>query len=222
MSVMDLTASVGLELVQLEAFAVLYENLNDALEQSQARGDAVEARLEELFGEAPDPVVLELVDKTPRASDPGGNFYLGHRASLINAPIEQYPNVSVVADDITPDPLLDFDQGSAYRDRLRIEFMVKSIVGEDEVNKRVQRMLDAINAVMMSNRSLNGVVPEGLTLSRGFIGNVFPREAQTSYGDRWFWQGGRLDYVVTKVGADPSPASGGNFFRGADIGIDQP
>lgn len=213
----DYSIGTGLETVQIEAFAVLFRDLNTALAQIEAIGQNVrDARISEIIGSPVPATTLEQVDSTPRIDSPGGNFYLGHRASLINAPITQYPNVSVISDDSTNFPAAEWDQGNAFRNRLRVEIMVKSEAGEDEVNKRVQRMTDAVNAALMASRDLTGAVGGELTMTRTFIGNVFPRKADTSYGENWYWQGARLDYSITKVAADPSPFNGDFYAAGID------
>jgi len=49
----------------------------------------------------------------------------------------------------------------------------------------------------LDNRTLNNTVPK-LNAPRQTIGDVFVRREKTNIGDRWFWQGGSLEYVVSK------------------------
>jgi hypothetical protein len=228
---LDLSLRSGLEVVQTEALVVLYEQLNDALTDMEIHCAHADGLLADRLGVDVPTLTLEPIDQTPRLDSPFGNFYIGHRPSLIDAPIEHYPNVCVIADRF--DPIGGFDQGTDVLDRLRIEIMVKSLDGEESVNKRIVRTADAVLAVIQANTTLNGTVAGLEDQQRGFIGAVFPRESQTSYGSRWYWQGARLDFTVRKTGAHSSGLSGGflrtassSAFSGLDIdqsvSIDQP
>jgi hypothetical protein len=127
------------------------------------------------------------------------NFYAGTIPSLINSPIEKYPNVCTICYISNPPNSTD-DVGELYSDVLAIEVMVKSINSEEEVNSRIQKTLDAVNLVFMDsleNRTLNNTIPM-LNAPRMTIGDVFVRREKTNVGDRWYWQGGSLEYIVNK------------------------
>jgi small nuclear ribonucleoprotein (snRNP)-like protein len=137
---------------------------------------------------------------------------------LIKAPIEKYPNVAVDADRAGSSTNNSLDQATTYGISLYVEFMVKSVKGPEEASARAQRMLDAINICIMSNRTLRGTIQELDDAPTAQLSDVFTRREKTSYGNEWFWRGGRLEYVPKKVAAMPS----GDFLRSASISaIDQ-
>lgn len=216
MTTMVNSPTLGMERIAREAMIVLLETLNDEIPNQDALWAPLDQDLATLRGIAYVPIVLE-----PVADD---NFYVGHRPSLIDAPVDKYPNVSVMADRAGQAPFDEVDQMDAYSIRMWVEVMVKSARDEEEVNARIQRMADAVNICMMSNPTLRGVV-------NGFDGppdvqftEVFPRKERTSYGPEWMWQGARVEYAVIKEAAMPSgsfsrPAGSAPTMLGA--GIDQ-
>ena len=68
------------------------------------------------------------------------NFHAGTIPSLINAPIENYPNLCTICYLANP-PASSDDEGELYSDTLAIEVMVKSVKSEEEVNSRIQKTL---------------------------------------------------------------------------------
>ena len=169
--------------------------------------DTSDAEIALLRGQDYVPTVLEPVEPV--------NFYEGHRPSLINATIEKYPNCSVMANQATPAALDLIDQADAYRCNLFVELMVKTIDNEETVNRRVQRMAEAVNITMMSDQSLGGVVTAFDGPPVVVVGDVFVRKEKTSYGAEWLWQGARLEYVVRKEASRPS--SNGAVLPAFDI-----
>jgi hypothetical protein len=212
----DFSNSTGLEALQTAALVLMHDQINDAIADAEAAGQARDAALGERLGIEMPEIELERVDLTPHGSSPTGNIYFGHRPSLINADINGYPNIAIIADRF--DPLGGgIDQGYDLLDRLRIEIMVKGLGenGEELVNRRIQRTMDAVNAVVQSNPTLGGTVQGLEEQSRGFIGNVFPRKAETSYGTVWYWQGAQLNYAVRKTSVLSSNASPEPLLAGA-------
>lgn len=196
---------LGLERIQREAFLVLYNNLNQELAILQTAWTTLDQQLSTATGRDFNAITLEAVEEY--------NFHMGHRPSLIEAPIARYPNVSVMAYQSRVDGVTQIDQMVQLSDRLFIECMVKSpqydtttveasdgqIEAERVVNARIQRMTDAVNNVIQNNRSLNGVVQEISQVPNVIISDVFPRAEKTSYGPMWLWQGSRLEYEVSKL-----------------------
>ena len=207
MSVIDLTADLGLEMIQREAFIVLVQNINTAIAEQEAIWDERDEELATILDAPKVETNLEMVEKQ--------NFYQGHHPSLIEAELDRFPNVCVISDRADPGPG-NLDQVTVYRDRLVVEVMVKSEINEGEVNRRVHRTTSAVNAVLQANRTLNGRVQEIAETPRAFITDVVGRKAQTSYGAQWYWQGSRLEYVVQKEAVMP-PSSTGAFMAGASI-----
>jgi hypothetical protein len=187
----------GSERVAREAVIVLLETLNDTIPDLDSEWAPLDEELATLRGVDYVPIELEPLETE--------NFYLGHRPSLIEADVDKYPNVSVMADRVGASSGNDVDQATDYDISLWVEVMVKSLDSEEEVNARVQRLADAANRCMMSNRTLRGVVSE--------ISDVFVRKEKTAYGKKWFWQGARLQYTVEKQAAMPS----GDFLRPAGM-----
>ena len=187
---------IGIEPIQRAAFRQLFAGLNSALAQMALFMDLSDHEIATLQGQTYEPTVLEPVEPA--------NFYEGHRPSLINAPIDKYPNCSVMANQATPAPADFIDQADAYRCNLFVEVMAKTIDSEEVVNRRVQRMAEAVNITMMVDQSLGGVVTSFDSPPVVVVGDVFVRKEKTSYGAEWLWQGARLEYAVRKEAARPS------------------
>src|SRR4051794_38356702 len=146
------TTEIGMERIAREGLIVLIETLNDELPNQDAKWAPLDEELATLRGVPYEPIVNELV--APE------NFYPGHRPSLIKAPIDKYPNVSVMADRAGQAQDDNIDQISIYNDALVIELMAKSSTSEEEVNSLARRMAEAVNICLMSSRTLRGVVNE--------------------------------------------------------------
>jgi hypothetical protein len=220
---------LGLERIQREAFLVLFKKLNEELALLGSAWSTLDQQLAIETGRDFAPIALEAVEDF--------NFHMGHRPSLIEAPIGRYPNVSVMAYQSRVDAAPQVDQMIQMSDRLFIECMVKSphyettedeasdgqIEAERVVNARIQRMTDAVNNVIQSNRTLNGTTQEIMQVPNVLISDVFPRAERTSYGPMWLWQGSRLEYEVTKLSHLDEDASilGSGFVRREGLNIDQ-
>lgn len=198
---------IGIEPIQRAAFKQLYDGLNGAISQMALFMDQSDAEIATLRGAVYEPTVLEPVDPA--------NFYEGHRPSLINAAIDKYPNCSVMANQATPATLDLIDQADAYRCNLFVEVMAKTTDSEEVVNRRAQRMAEAVNITMMADQSLGGVVTAFDGPPVVVVGDVFTRKEKTSYGAEWLWQGARLEYAVRKEAARPS--SNGAVLPAFDI-----
>lgn len=210
MTTIDGSARIGLAEVARAAFVVLTQTVNEAIEQENEHWVPLDEKLAEFRGIDYSEILIEEVGKE--------NFYLGHNPSLIEAPLEKYPNVAVDSDRAGSSGSDDLDQGSMFGNFLYIEFMVKSEKSEEEVSARAMRMLDAINSCMMANRTLGGTAHELSDTPTAQLSDVFVRDAETRYGDRWYWRGGRIEYTITKLSMIPA----GSGLTAADFaGIDQ-
>jgi hypothetical protein len=187
---------IGIEAIQRAAFVQLYHGLNDAIGRANAFMSHSDQEIAVLTSREYFETNLESVDES--------NFYEGHRPSLINAPIDRYPNCSVMVNQATPAALDLVDQADAYRCNLFVEVMVKGIEDEEEVNRRVHRMVEAANMVMMSDQTLGGVVNSFDAPPVAIIGDLFTRKEKTSYGSQWLWQGARVEYGIRKEASRPS------------------
>lgn len=204
---------LGLEAIQRELFIVLFDQLNGAIDQIAEFMNPRDEGLAAHLGRDYEPTVVEHIENP--------NFYEGHRPSLIDAPIANYPNLATWAVRTTPTPdsaLLD--QMSVSRSLLYVEIMCRSDKDEGEANRRLLRTLEAVNLVVVSNPTLNGVVNEADSEPSVTISEMFTKKERSAYGPHWFWQGARLEYAVRKESAMPSSSSG-SIFRTAqpDSGI---
>lgn len=220
---------LGLERIQRESFLVLFKKLNEEIGILESAWTTLDNQLAVETGRDFDPISLERVEDF--------NFHMGHRPSLIEAPIQRYPNVSVMAYQVRPEGVNQIDQMAQSLDRLFIEIMVKSpqyetstteatagqVEAERIVNARIQRMTDAVNNVIQSNRTLNGMVQEIIGIPSVIISDVFPRATNTTYGQPWLWQGSRLEYEVSKLShLDENAATlVSGFVRREGLNIDQ-
>lgn len=188
---MELSTRLGNELIQRKAIIVLYEHLNNKIAEMSSTWSSEDDDFWTALDRGNEDWFVEPIEDF--------NFYAGTIPSLINAPVENYPNVCAICYLGTPPNSFD-DDGELYNHTLAIEVMVKSLTSEQEVNSRIQKTLDAIHLTFMDtleNRTLNNTIPK-LNAPTSSVGDVFVRRENTSYGDRWYWQGGVLTYTVAK------------------------
>lgn len=202
---MDMS-EVQLERLTRAALLLLFENLNteiDAQNTAWAGG-----------GELDDPAFWVALNRTNPVIQAehiaDENFYPGHVPSLIDAPVEKYPNISVMAYQADPLAAQD-DWADQFSVKVAVEIMVKAISTTDDrsdpdadaaaaeaVNMRCHRTLAAVKAVMQApeGRNFRGLVPKVGNTPAMLVTNVFVRHEEKGRGLRWFWQGARLDFTV--------------------------
>ena len=201
---MNFNSSTGLEQAQRAAFLVLFDHLNDAIGFVESNWAASDQEFNIHVGLPPQGLVLERIEDQ--------NFYEGHRPSLIQAPIEKYPNLCVWGVRSLPgDESPDSDHTDIWNNLIYVEIMCKSVVDEGEVNKRTSRTAEAVHLVMINNPTLGGVMSGLDSEVNVSMSDVFIRRENTSYGSVWFWQGARLEYVVRKDAVLPSSRPGPDF-----------
>lgn len=197
--------TLGLEDISMAASLVLVARLNDAIADFESEMEPMDIMMDEARGRQHTPVEIERVDVAR-------NLHVGSSPSLIIdetgwlPPLTDWPAVSVMAYRANPSSGdSSFDHGASYANALFVEAFVKA--GPDagaperrvEVcNKRIWRTLEAINRVLMSDSTLGGVI-NGLDSPTAVISEAFARE-EDDLGSQtlWFWQAGRVDYVVNK------------------------
>jgi len=197
---MQYTGRLSMELVQRQALMVLFDGLNSMISSMNATWASEDDALMAHLGRGNATWTVEQIANE--------NFYPGTIPSLINAPIEKYPNVCVVC--YTADPKLSSDDtGENYTHVMAVEIMVKSgtfdsnapltdgLFHEQEVNSRIHKTLDAAHLTLLTNRHLNNTIPE-LPAPRVTVGDLFVRREQQGQGNRWYWQGGSLIYDLDK------------------------
>lgn len=188
--VVDLSQNTNLEGIGRAAFVMLHDGLNDEIAAQNTLWASRDTAFFAEIGRGPRVIELE-----PVKND---NFVIGHKPSLMNAPITAYPNVTVMAYQAAPIAGQGFDHEDNYNVRLFVELMVKSERDEEEVNARTHRMADAVVNVLSADRTLGGTVTEMATPATVELSDVFIRAEERGRGTRWFWQGARLDYIVRK------------------------
>lgn len=193
---MDLTNDLGLEKIQRQALLVLAQNLNAKIASLSSTWTTETNDFYTALSRTNPGITIESI--------PLENFIPGSIPSLINAPVENYPNVTCIAYSSRPKRSND-DTGENYTVQLSVEVMVKSDnfdedfshFGEEQVNSRIQKTLEAIHSVFLDDPTLGNTVI-GLGPPSPDVGDVFVRRAEKSMGKRWFWQGGKLEFVVDK------------------------
>ena len=142
---------------------------------------------------------------------PPERMYLGHVPSLITADINLYPNISVMPFISRPggDQSIDLYHGNVAT--VFIEILAKAgpypandespAVGEDLVNRRTQRITDAVVAVLNRNPTLNGLVARIPTPPSVEISDVFGKHQERDRGPRYWWQGSRIEHRVERLQA---------------------
>lgn len=192
---LDLSQSFGLERITREAYILLFRNLNDELARVEEHWEPLDVEFDAIRGKEYEPRYLERLEPE--------NFHPGYVPTLVeeDTPIAAYPAVSVMAYRAQPSGPDELDQVSAYRDALYIEALVKAspVEGEEICNSRAWRVADAINNVVMSDRTLNGTVLEVQSSPTCSISDCFTKAPNAeAYGQDWFWQGARIEYGITK------------------------
>lgn len=190
---------LGLEQIARQTLMILYANINSAIAAVNTLWDARDSAFYTALGRTDPSHTVETV--APE------NFYVGHVPSLIDAPVTKYPNVAVMASESRPGGSTD-DNAELRPTTVAVELMVKSeavppekeFVAQLEVNARILRFVEAAHAVLIDgqNRTLGGTVPAFAAAPTVTISDAFVRREEKSRGDRWFWQGARMEYIVDK------------------------
>lgn len=179
----------GLELLERNAFTNLFASINTELISVSNHWLTLDQSLAALRGETFASCILETF--------PNQNFHLGHRPSLLTAPVSDYPNISCMGYDSSPDAE-QFDQYDKSVLRLYLEIMVKGTEedGEETVNRRIKRTTEAAINVLGRDRSFGREFPEMQKPARVTIGDLFVRREEKSRGDIFLWQGSRVEYSI--------------------------
>lgn len=188
----------NLEPLQRALLLQLKANVNDKLDELNEFWKPKDEELAAALG-------YEYVDST---CEHIAVFSDGHRPSFIDAPIENYPNISVMAYHAEPSPE-QFDQADSYSNTAFVELIVKSQTFEDDdlkvredaetvVNRRVQRTADAVQRSVSLDPTLGGTIftlqnPPTVDITDVFI----RREDVKKGGDKWAWQLARLEWKAT-------------------------
>lgn len=203
--------TLGLEQIQRAALYIFYKEFNNTL----AHVEAAWADSDEAFATAMgrDPVVVDL------PAIPDDHFHEGHRPSLINAPVENYPALSVM---VLSGRRIETasDHTETYVNNLIVEMFVctegEGETAETVIERRAHRYAEAAEVLMSANPTLANTVLDRVAGPKVDITNTFIRKDKTSYGKPYSWKGIRMEYNVRKDAVLPSSA-GGNLVGGKDI-----
>lgn len=200
MSTLLLGNELGNELIYREALMILTTTINAELTVQDNKWTTLDKDLAARLQIQYTPCISNKVEPF--------NFYSGHVPSLIFAPVTNYPNISVMSDQSNPSAF-GGDQWNATTIPLIIEALVIdgpypvsddfNRVGEELCNRKVQRMAEAIHAVIGDNPTLNGLVQPIVQEPRVIWSECFRRAEETSHGADYYWQGVNLTYLVDKV-----------------------
>lgn len=191
---------IGMEIVARAARILLFDRLNDELDRMFERWREADTSLQMMgFDEGVGQVDLPHV--------PPANLHEGPHRSLIEAPPESFPNVSVMAYMTTRSATQFTDQTNSSDITLFIEAMAITgpvpdgleVPHETIVHRRIQRMTEAIALVIQGDPSLLGTAHNVQTPPRGGIGNnSWLRPKNKGAGERFLWHGSRLQYTVQR------------------------
>lgn len=201
-----LDGRVGMEDLQVQVYSIAQEQINAYVAAEETYGQALDTKLATY-----DDYMREVGPVTVERFDPR-NIHNGHRPSMIEAPIDEYPSMSVMTMITMPNPVnSNADYGHSLSIRMAIEAIVKSgpyredrpdvdKIGEDIVGRRIKRTAEAIFKMMDENRAVGGLflppdLPPTIT-----IGDIFVRQEDgpSGTGSRWYWQGVRIEWLFAK------------------------
>jgi hypothetical protein len=213
------TESPSPEVIQRAVFYTLFEKVNAALvEIAEASVDS-DKEIALLRGQDYVPTDLEPVEKV--------NFYEGFRPPMIDRPIGEYPNVSVVVNRAVEAPeSAQYDHQSVFRNSVVVEAMVKAseAEGEEICNRRAQRMRNALMWALESDTTLNGAVDGFQPGMTSQLSTLFSRNKnEKGYGGKFLWQAVQIEFSVNKYTARNSGSTENfrQFLSPGDPGIDQ-
>ncbi len=193
---MELTGRLYNKQIARATLKILFDQLNDKIDEMEITWDEEDEDFYISINRGLPDWSMEEVGED--------NFHEGSIPGLIKAPISDYPNLCVVCYEGIPTNSSD-DTGEGYNFTLDIELMAKSgtFTGDynnemaQQVDMRINRMLEATELVLLENRTLNNTVSE-IPAPRFSLGDIFVRRADGGKGPLFYFQGGVLRYNVYK------------------------
>lgn len=186
---------LGAESFQYRCFEALYRHINTEIAVEQATGQVIDAAYNTLTGRNINPEVLEEFALA--------NIHYGHRPSMIEAPVVEYPSLCVFSYRTSASGQSQ-DSTTKSSIQVAVECIVKSDgyreedrsgVGEEQVGRRVKRTAEAINNVMQRHAATQAYsVPPPTVV----WGEIFRRNEESGSGQAYYWQGVRMEYVFLK------------------------
>jgi hypothetical protein len=112
---------LGAEDLQWQVFRWMFDDLNDKIVEEAARQRQLDADFNALTGRRLVVVTVEQIDRA--------NFHLGHRPSLIESPISDWPALAVMTYSSVPSPVnSNLDRADSNRIAVSIECIVNGSV----------------------------------------------------------------------------------------------
>lgn len=189
--------------LQLGFYETIMANIDSALDAAESDGLDIDSRLAVARGADPAPVSLERFEAR--------NIHYGHRPSMILAPVDRYPSMSInvfMGSPATENSGADYGHSNLLR--CAIEVIVKSdplppdpvqvdfdYDGQLLVGKRIKRTAEAIHAIQSANQGLGGYFLQPSAAPSVTYGDIFARDDEST-GERYFWQGVRIEYQYIK------------------------
>lgn len=193
---MELTGRLYDKQIGRAALKILFDNLNNKLDEMEDDWNTEDEDFWVSINKGVPDWSMEPVEDS--------NFHEGANPGLINAPLDYYPSIYVFCHQGTPTNSSD-DTGELYAFTLDVDMMAKSGSFMEEyddnltnqVTMRLNRIQEAVNLVMLENRTLGGLVSDinAPSMSKG---NIFVRREERGKNPKFYWQGGSLRYTVYK------------------------
>lgn len=195
------STDLGLELIARKIALLLISDINTEL----ATVDAAWTTLDQELATAQGASYVACTSDTVAAS----NIHVGHRPSFIESPVTNYPNLSVMSYNMANSPYRNIDHGEDISITTFVEGMVKdgpfasdiefNHQAEMFVNKKVQRMVEAVHKVISSNPTLGGLIDGFEGAPRIVVTECMRRQETTEGGDQdYYWQMFRMEYITTR------------------------
>ena len=141
------------------------------------------------------------------------NIYIGPRPSLLQSPIEFWPNITIRAGNARPSRGAQLDQSATFDMDLYVEVMTyagpvdrehlhlqEGIDAEGDVNVQCHLLANAVYMSIVQDPSLGGAIPE--IQSPPTITPSFPTavagDDQERTGDYYLYQGRQMLYTITR------------------------
>ena len=199
----ELTQDIGPEIVNRAARLTLLSDLNTELTRASGRWDQSDLAIQSV-GMDVGIGVTELEPFLP------ANICEGPHRSILSAPPESFPFVTVGAHVAVPTGGPRIDQLNTYDITLMIECYVKTgpvleatdLHHETVVHRRILRTIEAINIAIRQTKNLHGTVLPFEGGARLVIHDQSEVSgSETTSGERYLQQGARLQYTLQRNSA---------------------
>jgi hypothetical protein len=197
---MQLDTTLGMETVGRAFVLICAEGLEDELDYQQAAWDTADQEFAARLGRTYEQTKVEPI--------PLAHMHYGHIPNLIDSEIFDFPNLAAMTFSAQPSGDQSSDMYNQVTDTVFIEVMCRSGPysdndavsrerGQDLVNMRTTRTVEAIVSLINKHPTLDGVLASPIPRPPSVeIFDVFKRHEDRERGPLWFWQGARMEYRV--------------------------